>query len=105
VTAGYALSDSTNVVIATVRVHPVADDRLIRLFTGSKIADPFATMRPLKASIAQMRHFYPDAAQRDVHSVYFVKRCVLQGGQAATLRYEDMLVGQPQKIDLDINMF
>jgi hypothetical protein len=105
VTAGYALGEGADVVIATVHVRPAADDRLIPLFSGSRIADPSASTHQLEASIAQVRHFYPHAVLRDVHAAYLVKRGVLQAGQAATLRYEDMLAGQRQMIDLDIYMF
>ena len=105
VTAGYAFDDGADPVIATVHVRPVADDHLFPLFTGNRIADLAAATRPLEASVAQVRHFYPHAELRDVRPVYLVKRGVLQGGQAATLRYVDTLAGQRQKIDLDIYMF
>jgi hypothetical protein len=104
VTAGYALGNGEEAVIATVRVRALSDAILPPL-TSERVTDPSTSAQSLQASIAQVRHFYPDAALRDIRTVYLVKRGMLQGGRAATLRYEDMLAGQRQKIDLDIYMF
>lgn len=105
VTAGYALGEGADAIIATVRVHAVASAGLIPLLGGERIADSSASAQPLQDAITQVRHYYPDAALRNVRAVYLVKRGVLQSGRAATLRYEDLFAGQRQKIDLDIYMF
>lgn len=91
-------------VIATVRVHADGDHLLPRL-AGGEVADSSTPARSLQKSLTQVRHFYPGAKLRDVRNVYLVKRGSLQGGRAATLRYEDLLGGRRQKIDLDIYMF
>jgi hypothetical protein len=104
VTAGYALGNGQDAIIATVRVH-TASDEILPSLSGERVTDPSTSAQSLQASVAQVRHFYPNAALRDVRTVYLVKRGMLQGGRAATLRYEDMLAGQRQKIDLDIYMF
>jgi hypothetical protein len=106
VTAGYEFGNDADMVIATVRVRTApSDENLIPLLNDNRSADSSASAEPLQKAVMQVRHFYPGADLRDVRPVYLVKHGVLQGGRAATLRYEDVLAGQRQKIDLDIYMF
>jgi hypothetical protein len=106
VTAGYEFGNDADMVIATVRVRTaLSDENLIPLLNDNRSADSAASAEPLQKAVMQVRHFYPGADLRDVRPVYLVKHGVLQGGRAATLRYEDVLAGQRQKIDLDIYMF
>jgi hypothetical protein len=104
-TAGYVLNDSANLVIATVHVQRATTDGPGPLFESSRTADATASTRALEASVAQVRHYYPGAVLRDVHNVFLVKRGELQAGRAATLRYNDLLEGKRQAIDLDIYTF
>ena len=105
VTAGYEFGTGPEMVIATARVRTAAADSLVPLLSDKHVADPSASAQPLQSAVTQVRHFYPNATLSDIRPVYLVKQGALQGGRAATLRYEDMLAGQRQKIDLDIYMF
>jgi hypothetical protein len=106
VTAGYEFGNDADMVIATVRVRTARSaENLIPLLNDNRSADSSASAEPLQKAVTQVRHFYPNANLRDIRPVYLVKHGVLQGGRAATLRYEDVLAGQRQKIDLDIYMF
>src|SRR5580698_6747624 len=106
VTAGYSLSDSENVIIATIRVHPAPPSSdLVPLLSNRHLADAAASADALRTSIAQVRHYYPQAELLDPRNAFLVKRGELQAGRAVTLRYQDILAGQRQPIDLDIYMF
>jgi hypothetical protein len=105
ITAGYALGTGPDMVIATARVRTTSSDDPLPLLHDSHTANPDASAQPLQSAVTQVRHFYPNATLSGIRSVYLVKEGALQGGRAATLRYEDMLAGQRQKIDLDIYMF
>jgi hypothetical protein len=106
VTAGYVLADNTQAVTATIRIHPVSSGAFPRpIIQSSQPADADASTHALEQSIAQVRHYYPHAALSDVRNAFLVQGGALQTGRAATLRYDDLLGGTRQPIDLDIYIF
>ena len=106
VVAGYARTEPPAPIIATVRVHKVGGKGTLDLLAETP---PAATLdqsaSALKASIAQVRHFYPDATTVATGPAFIVRFGAMQNGRAATLSYVDTMDGVRQPILLRIETF
>jgi hypothetical protein len=105
-TAGYVFEEEGSTLSATLRIHTGESGfSLLPSFGGSDVATENASSRELANSIAQIRHYYPNATVSAESPVMVVQQGMFQNGRTATVQYEDLLGGQRQKIAMQVYMF
>jgi hypothetical protein len=106
VVAGYARTIEPAPIVATVRVHKVSVSSGLDILSSTPSAATGNNSRiALDASIAQIRHFYPDAAVASTSNAYIVRFGAMQSGRDAIVSYTDTMDGVRQPITLRVVTF
>jgi hypothetical protein len=103
VTAGYQFTSPDTVIVATVHVTAAgpSGSLLPSLDRESRSAEREAAVA-LERSIAQVHRFYPTAKVIVPRDVFLVRGGGLRSGRGVTMRYDELLGGSVQPVDLDI---